>query len=711
MLSIACSGTLLLSSFFVGGTQVTHAAYEPIKDTITLTVRYPDTVGVDEDGNRYGTEPNDINVIADMVSSYGKKYPNRSGWSATIYECKAGKTKDQRGNWVDITYWDAINYYFTDDSRVPHSANDLKDVIIQEYGEEMYELAVKNNAVFYYDPNTEVPEEFLDPNTPIGQVNLQAGYTQGLYSVYQYDSRYYHKGHIKCNVGDFAYTYNNNEFYVTATFDVYWQDNSPQGSVDGQTYWELRRTDENKASDVAVYSQYNIPYSSHVGVRNIRHTVTAGSTTKTYTENTEKKPKRGKHSYSQPPAIEFTVNGQQVKNKTLSYSFEYEYTNKEIGWVCVSRGKYGCRRWKWDDNPDWRAVRTFRLSGSMPVDHRQGETEKWTKLDDVLNKKWIVGRKDTWNGGSKSSKTYYEQWKRASGNNVKTSYNLKTQSYLPILQGALEYQVELPSGKHKESSFDPLRKEWSYGYFFPADIDDSLKSDYRNRSEYTAYDYAFPLQQSVMKDNGLKGLNRSFTVDFTTDIFLMSENTGLIVGVPYANAVKDRVKNGQSLPSVSSYITQAASKLESRYESATGQDYRDNPVTSSASDLDEMQRYYLPINSTSDLLPGNKYKNHIVYKNMGLSDAIFEFDQTFRFDHYLFGSPKDDAWIVEQVAERINMKNLSPSQIHTIHMTNEQVKQLANLDLNRTKTRVHEFRRSDRDFVDKVKNIVDLDLD
>ncbi|MEK4496749.1 hypothetical protein [Ureibacillus sp. FSL W8-0352] len=694
VVSTAFAGTLLLSSFLTD-VNVAHAA-SPIVDTITLSVRFPDSVGEDENG-RYGVEPTDPYVIFDMVRSEGKNYPTRSGWSAGVYQCMFTEIKDSKGEWITVSDWELRGTHYTVDSHVSHPATKLRDSIIKRYGQELYNLAVANNAMFTYDPTTEVPAKYLNPNTPIGRHNLNYGYTRGRYSVYAVDTRYWNSGYKKCSYpGELAYWYNNNEFFVKSTINLTWYDNGPKGSTYGETYWELERTNPNGESEVAVHSQYRVPYEQHVGVRNIRHTVSLGS--KTVTKNTD-------------GSIDFNMNAQSVRNKNLSYSFSYEYTNKEIGWVCRAYDEFGCKSYVWDSSPDWRAVQTFRISSSMPVDHRQGEVVKGNKLDDVLRSKFIVGRKDSWSGTSKTSKTYYEEWRRASDNNIPTRFDLKTQSHLPILQGALDYQVEVPSGKHRQSSYSPLRKEWSYGHYFPADVDDSLKSDYRNTTEYKSYDYMFPLQQSVMQNNGLVSDKRSYRVDFTTDLFLMSEHTGLIVGVPYAQGVKQNIINNRPIPSPTSYISQGESKLKTIYEQTTGQTYRDNAVDTDSSKLDRLQRYYLPIDSTSKLHPGNTYKNHIVYKNMGLSDISFEFDQTFTFKHYLFGTPKDDAWIVEQVAERSDMMNVSPSQIHVIHMTNEQVEKLAKLEINRTKVRVHEFRRSDRTCVDQVKSIIgDLGL-
>ena len=73
----------------------------------------------------------------------------------------------------------------------------------------------------------------------------------------------------------------------------------------------------------------------------------------------------------------------------MQYAFEYEYTNKEIGWVCTGAGEE--QRCHWDNRPDWRAVQKFELGGSIPVDHQQGKVETSDKLDGVLvnNGSWV----------------------------------------------------------------------------------------------------------------------------------------------------------------------------------------------------------------------------------------------------------------------------------------------------------------------------------
>lgn len=677
-------GAFLLTGISSSSMDITAA--EPVKDTITLTVKFPDTVG-----EGFGVEPTDPAEIHRMILNYGKSHPERTGWSGIAYSCVREEIPyiagyDSRGNPIHEfrvnSYWRTEGAHSTDDSHVPHSPTRLRDAIIQHYGaegQELYELALAANAQFFYDPTTPVPSRIL--NGPTGRFHG----TEGRYTIYNKDTTYFG---VPCQNGEKAYAYNNNDFFVTATFDVHWKEpEDKKGTGLGRAYWELERTNKDGASEVAVLSEFKGEYDKHVAVRNIKHRVDIGS-------------KR----VEQEGPIQFHINAKQVKGRDMSYSFEYEYTNKKIGWVCSGAGEK--RRCVWDDNPDWRAVQKFSVGGSIPVDHEQGATEQWDNLDNVLGKKWIVGREDAWNP-DKSSKVFHEEWKRAASNNVQSSFNLKTQTHLPILQGAIDYTVELPSGKQLESSFDPLRKEKSVGYYFPMDIDDSLKADYRNATNYSGYDYAFPLQQHIMDDKGARGKKRTFTMDYTTDLFLLTQHTGFLVGVPYADAVKQSMINGSALPDLNSYITQGRAKVQSEFERSTGQKYIDNILHANPPTVNKLQRHYLPVDATSILHPKETYKNHIVYENMGLTDAIFEFDQTFSFNHYLFGSAADDVWLVEQVESRIDFKSLDPSVINKITITNEQLKELVKASKERTDVRIHGFRYSDRDFKDKVNAILD----
>ncbi|GLY12725.1 hypothetical protein [Pseudobacillus badius] len=468
------------------------------------------------------------------------------------------------------------------------------------------------------------------------------------------------------------------------------------GSARGKAFWELRRADVDQESKVYVKSGFRIN-GSHYATRNPSHSIQFGGRT-----------------VVQPGEIESMASGRSVKGSSLNYTFQYEYTNYPIGWQCSQSGtdKDGnsiCLNWTFNSNPDWSKGQTFRLSGSIPINHKQGDTIKNSSLDNILGQKFLVGREDTWNPG-KSTKDYFEQWEKTA-DAPKSSYTLKTQSTLPITPGTLKYQVELPSGEHAKSGFQTLKKEKSHGFFFPADVDDSLKKEYKNRSSYSSYQYAFPLQQRVMKDKGMSGSKRSFEYEYVTDLFFTSKYTGYMVGTPYTQKVKQHFVKGTSIPSHSSLMKEGEQKIKSSFKEDTGETFGDEVLyTKSESEMQRLQRYAIPVSPTSPLKPKETYKNHIVLENMGLSDLVFEYDQSFKFNHYLFGSGADDAWIIEQADDRQSISKSDAAHIHKIKISNDQVREIAVKENGRTIERMHKFRLIDRDFIKEVKSLVDLGL-
>lgn len=673
--SLLCLVVLLLSTFsFDNSTtiKVEAATTVPIKDTITLTVKFPDTVG-----EGFGVEPTNPEDIHMMVDSQGRSHPHRTGWGAIQYSCVRTDTEyiagyDSYGNPIwdvhTVSGWRQGRDYSTEDSHVPHQPSEVKKEIFEKYGQEMYELAEAAGAVFYYDDTTPIPARFLTGD--IGDYNRRVNGTTGRYSIYYKDTTYTDS---HCQNGEKAYFYRNNDFFVTTTFDVEWKEpEDKQGTGLGRAYWELERTDKNGPSEVAVYSSFQGEYDKHVAVRNIKHTVNLDT----------------KHVEQEGP-IEFTINAKQVQNKDMQYGFEYEYTNKEIGWVCTGKGED--QECHWDDRPDWRAVQKFELGGSIPVDHQQKKTEKSDKLDNILVKKWVVGREDKY-GPSKESKAYYEQYHRAEGNEWQDEINLKTQTTLPMTPGKLLYSVELPSGKHKDGDFYPLMKTQSSGTYKAAELDESLQAEFEDGVQ---------LQQKVMKDMGMKGDQRQFEGEFVSDLFFTASGTGFMSGYNYAEKVKQAINNDQALPSFAQVIQEGAAKGEADFVQYTNVQFEDEWVfTSSEEDLPYLQRYSLPITPYSQLMPNETYKNQLELVDMGLSDLSFTFDQSFSFEHFLFGSGYDDAWIIEQPESRVPV-----TEFETVELTHEQVKKLAKAERQHSNNKIHNFRFVDRTFPDKVREI------
>lgn len=233
------------------------------------------------------------------------------------------------------------------------------------------------------------------------------------------------------------------------------------GGANGRAFWELRRTDSDKPSKVFAENAFTIT-GSHYAIRNQQHWMNIGNL-----------------SLQQAGPIS-RIMDQNVKGTQFNYSFQYEYTNyyRDVYTSVDARGG-GCYAWTYSGRvPAWNLGSTFSLAGSIPIDHSQGETIRKSTMDQVLAQRWIVGREDVWNPNLKQ-KPYYEQLRRASDNDRKTEYDLKTQSSLPITPGKWIYEIELPSGSHKAAGFTPLKKGGSNGYYYPIDLDESLKNQYK----------------------------------------------------------------------------------------------------------------------------------------------------------------------------------------------------------------------------------------
>ncbi|RST60203.1 hypothetical protein D5F11_009095 [Siminovitchia terrae] len=684
--SVVCASLLLTTTLFSSLPTIAKAASEPITDSITITLKMPDTVG-----EGYGREPTDFNTIYQMVQSGGKSHPQRTGWSGATFACNNSKAYDKDGNRLynddgsPVSPWVETGRYNTTDSHEGHSPSKFRNEIIEKYSkelgqeraEELYDLAVKSGKLLEYDPNSEIPARWI--NTP---QNAHHGPT-GRYVIHSEDTRT-----IDCTDGQTAYFYNNLDFFITMTFDVTWEDEE-NGTSTGEAYWELQRTNPNAPSELYAYSAFEVPYEKHVAVRNEEHTVTIAS----------------KHVRQKGP-IQFHMNAQEAKGVSMKYGFGYEYTNKEIGWVCTGSGEE--QTCEYDSSPDWRAAEEFNLAGSIPVDHKQGDTIRKDTIEDVVAEKFVVGRQDLWNDSSKTSKVFHEEWSKASSNTNKSRYELKTQSTLPILPGDLEYQVEVPSDAHKDAGYRVLRSVLTNGHYYPVDVDDSLKAEYANNTGEPGYDYAIPLQQSVMNDKGMSGNKRKFDWKYETDLFFTTKHTGFQTGYGYAADVKNSVVNNVSLPSHSSLMSQGRNLSEAAFANKVGEVYKDDILYTNQNEFDKLKRYMIPVDPDSPLEPMQEYKNHTILKNMGLSDLKVEFDQTFTFERFLFGSGADDVFYIEQVDTRQGIGSME--NVHTILIPYEEVKELAQMKMNRTTTKMHKLRFADRDFTDKVKAVLELGL-
>lgn len=494
-----------------------------------------------------------------------------------------------------------------------------------------------------------------------------------------------------CETGARAYWYNDNDILmegfvlVPKTAEV---PNLSKGAAKGEAYWELRRDDRSKESNVHIYSNFT-KAGKHYEVKTSKHTVKFNG--QTVTKNGD-----GKEIKLQAPGLD-------VKGTYLEYEFTYDYTNhKKL--VCSGTGD---DRECWYE-ADWSKGKTFKLQDKIKIDSKQKDTIQATSLEDIAEQKYLVGRKDTWNPAKRST-AYHESIKRATSNKQKSSYDLISQSTLPVTSGLLTYEVELPSKEHEKSNFQPLRYELTNGYTFPVDVDDSLKREYANKTKWSYADYAFPVQQHIVKDKKMNGKQRVFEWDYVTDAFFISKFTGFIVGIPYAEPTKKEILGIGERPTAEKLLTLGEAKLESEYQNTFKTTYiDDNMYPDVEKDFQKLQRYYIPISPESPLKPMHLYENYNVLEHVGLNDMTFEYPTSFYFQHYLFGSGADDAFYIEQKDSRVPVPAGAAKNAYIKY--EDLAKFQALQEERKNQPKVHKIRISDRDFIDKVKAIVDIGL-
>lgn len=91
--------------------------------------------------------------------------------------------------------------------------------------------------------------------------------------------------------------------------------------------------------------------------------------------------------------------------------------------------------------------KTFEVSGAKQLEKISG------------NEDLIVGKKKEINMDKTKNeltfdKTYYEKFQQSRASESDDYTSLKTQSWINISPGTIEYSVELPSDSHKKSSFN-----------------------------------------------------------------------------------------------------------------------------------------------------------------------------------------------------------------------------------------------------------------
>lgn len=670
-------GLMLLTLVSVGVESPVQAA-EPVKPITIIGIIAKDKVGIDANGNKFGQEPDSYNSVSSMVNSPPS---DRTGWSGYYSSCDASRigqvdpiTKEPLSPWVEE------KRHSTDDSGrdKKYNVSDYRAQIVKDYGQEVYDQAVKSG----------------------GTLGYETGSKKEIYS------KDYHP--VPCTTGQGGFYYNNFDFTLTMTFtpeedipppvippvqgrmcvpsttlvssseDVRVYEiikcetlgGSTPGETEGEVIWRLYKpsTTSNSAAKVT-----NGLYMSG----KVQHFEVQAGSEKWTTKATGINPQ----VVFSAPAPYLNVNADGIKGQSILYMHEYNYTNdyKETfsrtdhrycsgGWTTPKDEdeESRCRGYSWTTGPeisagkeaDWGRIKAHTHSENLLADHRRGEDENLgestAKVDLIV-------------GSSKEVRKAAVVQKESFSMAPRAKEDRDTQGTIEFVENPLVYTVDFMG--------EPWHHINKWGYYYAFEVDKNIQDKYKNTTDYSFQPYAIPVKLDTAQSMG-----NGYTVPIKSkDDFYTTRDTGFVFSVD----------NGVGSPE---------SVAATEYKSFTGANYRDTVVN--APDKYKSS-YYMPIDGNGEMKTDTQYTHTTRIGEMGLNDFTIQFDKSFSFKHYLIGSVFDDTWIAEQSDSLLDV-----TYPNSVTVTLEEGIRIKEASKNRTML-LHGFRVTDgKDFYDKVKLIL-----
>lgn len=356
-------------------------------------------------------------------------------------------------------------------------------------------------------------------------------------------------------------------------------------------------------------------------------------------------------------------NPNTLKDKTIDYSFSYEYTNHyQKNYKCVDKQGSDCFEWEFVDNtPVWDKGKTSTWTTSLEVDHKYGET--FTFDEDSSPELELVTERIAKINGNESSSIEKDSSKETFTVNAESTI-LETQTWKEVAE-----EITYHSDQGNELYFKPENM-----FYFPYDLESNLRDKYQNETGFEEYsDYAIPLRVGEQTDDSI--------IFNTADNFYVTKNTGYQFSLPY---------------SVSA-LAQIQSNAKEQYESDVGAAYDDEVLNG----YFDASRYYLNIDGNAEQEPDTFYDDNYVLGELGLSDVTFHLNEKLKFKQYLIGHGLDNPAINEQQETVISDIEYTDSITLDSEIINE-VKQIA----KERNDLIHGFRSTD--VIEKYNQLQDI---
>ncbi|MDN5389966.1 hypothetical protein QMZ64_21485 [Bacillus sp. LB7] len=432
------------------------------------------------------------------------------------------------------------------------------------------------------------------------------------------------------------------------------------GALEGEVSWNLYKEKNGKASLLRFDNRLSIK-GKHFEVKNVSKSI------KTSLLPTEK-------IQSTDNLMIEKQNPTKWKSKTVEYSLVYEYTNFYKD-VYVPKEYLGDDVFVWEkvgQVADWSKSKKTDKKIKLKIEHSYHDRLVFSD-DSKTEKSFITGEQSDVKGQVSKDKEFVS----SSTNNKLVT--LKTQTWLSFLQKDFRPQYSVSSDKESKKS-SPVVYGNLTAFYYPVDIDDSLKQRFANQTKDNLSKYAIPLDL----------IEKKAANDATPFLFRASDDFYLTKKTGFVDAVKPNIKDPEQ-------------QIKNDYEKLLSVPYDDSILSKNHGLTDkELQEsgggYYMSIDSSSSLKPGEEYIDWLVVNNLGLNDISIQIPQKYKFDHYLLGAAADDPVINEQNETPISISD--DKYTNSVTVNDDQRKTILNeKSVKERKDLLYGFKSIDSDLV------------
>lgn len=492
--------------------------------------------------------------------------------------------------------------------------------------------------------------------------------------------------------------------YSTMIEEQVKQPGGTAGDVQGNLQWKLKRDDPLKDSNI------------HVKADNFKKTGTHFATRELYIDvkvNGEPHIERNKRVKEHSVA---------ERDSSLNFVAEYEYTNF---WrlVCGMTSCWKVPDWSRGDT--FKAEHEFTIAtdfkrfiettnGSTVLPEEDFETtdvKAILPLSDLNNvTKWIVGedyymeslrnQNEIINGSNDEKPDAITVTQFFERTTIEDEYmdkqHLVTQTTLPIVVDELDYKVEVPFGS--ETMEKAFRPQGMFGFYHPIDSDIYLVSpqdtttdkhdmnpdvDVADKGVLNSHlnditklnDERINLDEldQYQRSTDYRGLGTQMIpfaqssmsggkATFQTDVQSLSRHTGYIANFSMFNKIREKYRSSKQPIDLSKEIATIKEHHISMYEQDLDYKFLDE-VMYTDNDFDErkLQRYYLPLEVDSPIVPQEEHRHYTHIYDIGLNDGGVGFNRIYEYDMYLLGvdSGNNVGFLINETGEHKNLISTS----------------------------------------------------